>query len=30
MKKKVLADYSEEQQQLLKGMLRRLVLHLQD
>ena len=28
--KKVLADYSEEQQQLLKGMLRRLVLHLQD
>ena len=28
--KKVLADYSEEQQQLLKAMLRRLVVHLQD
>jgi DNA-binding MarR family transcriptional regulator len=28
--KKVLADYSEEQQQLLKSMLRRLVVHLQD
>jgi len=27
--KKVLANYSEEQQQLLKGMLRRLVVHLQ-
>ncbi len=28
--KSVLADYSEEQQQLLKGMLRRLVVHLED
>ena len=28
--KKVLEDYSEEQKQLLKDMLRRLVLHLQD
>lgn len=28
--KTVLADYSEEQQQLLKGMLRRLVVHLQE
>jgi len=28
--KKVLANYSEEQQQLLKGMLRRLVVDLED